>query len=158
MNINEPFTASKFVWSIIFHILSVAASIHKTIFIFQDDEKYLINTQILVFQSKHTQMIRSVEDIEVLFPSDRKGILQGDEPQSSWCEPSRPQLPETRPFTFWLTLPRCCGVDCAMRGLEASPLVRRNESSTCCWRNVMVQTVWSSPLGVQEFGHLWNSL
>lgn len=35
----------------------------------------------------------------------------------------------------------------------------RNESSTCCRRNVMVQTVRSyTPWGAQECGHLWNSL
>lgn len=84
-------------------------------------------------------------------------ILCGDNLQSLWCEPSRPQLLEARPLTCWPLL-AAVNLMVVSDGLRRTPLVRGNESSICCSRNAMVQTVWSFPAGAQEFRHLWNSL
>lgn len=57
------------------------------------------------------------------------------------------------PPPFWLTLaPLPWSLLWYQRAWRRTPLVRRNDSSTCCGRNVMGQTVRSSPpgsLGIQ---------
>lgn len=58
----------------------------------------------------------------LLPPSDRKGILQRDEQQSLRCEPSWPQLPETRPLNPLADLgPAAAALIVASEGRRRAP-------------------------------------
>lgn len=125
-----------------------------------DDRKYLINKQSQI--GFLTQTDDDNNRRSLLCCSLRQtGREFCEETNSNHCGVNPPDLSCLRRdlSTLWPTSARLLRRWLwHQRAGGEPPLVRRNESSTCCGRNVMVQTVRRSPLGIQEFGHLWKAL
>lgn len=115
--------------------------------------KHILNTQALLELQQIVAIIRAA------FHQTGQEFFEETRSDHSGVNPPDLICLRHDPSPFWLDPhPAAVKFIVASEGRRRTPPVRRNDSSTCYWRNVTVQTVRSSPLGVQEFRHLWKSL